>query len=684
MGENPPVRRTHGGPSGPSGHKPSKFETGFFVAWDGEGSTEHVDGCAALPNGGCGCPHRYVLLKNSQGAERVAEHGISTVDALSVLTSEARRLGPNATHVCFGVSYDANMILGDLDRASVERLWKGERVRVARRWKVAYRARKTLWVKDYGTGSSLTLWDPFGFYQTSFVNAVSKNLGPRDSRLPLIREGKRRRGSFRMADLPFIRRYTEAEISALVDLMLHLRSAFVGAGLTLRRWDGAGAVAAALLEREGLKAHMAPAPDAVHEAALYAYVGGRIETLLYGYHNATVYHGDIRSAYPFAMLGLPSLRHGHWRHVSGHGLGSEGFSVVKVRWDYTRLGDRWSVLPFAFRSTDSAIFFPRKGVGWAWRPEVEAALRHDDLRRRTEILDAWEFVPADPSERPFAFMRRIWDERKKLKDAKNAAEKPLKLGSNSVYGKLVQHVGGTVKKPPPFHQIEWGGYVTSFTRARLFEAAVRAGDSCITLATDGIYATRPMPWLEYGDGLGAWERKEHEAMLIAQSGVYFLRDARERTDGCDRCGGRVSAAPFGCVRCVSEECGWTNLTEHFRGFDEDTLNPDIVLSAWDRKETTVNAKTTRFVTMGRACRTDAAFARWRRWVEQTRKLDICATGKRLDRIEPARWTRSLSPARRLMPTDPADPFQEVSQPYSLGWAETAGETSADAQEQVSL
>ena len=113
------MRRTHGGPSGPSGHKPTKFEVGRFVGWDGEGATAHEGSCDGTGEG-CGCPHRYVYMANSEGGELVRPDGISTVDALRFLTAEAARIGPDATHVCFGLSYDANMILGDVERKRVE------------------------------------------------------------------------------------------------------------------------------------------------------------------------------------------------------------------------------------------------------------------------------------------------------------------------------------------------------------------------------------------------------------------------------------------------------------------------------------------------------------------------------------------------------------------------------------
>jgi hypothetical protein len=681
--------RRHGhysGPSGASGAHPSKFDVGRFVAWDGEGTTDEGDRRTPRKT-------HYVYLANSAGRDihDPRGEGLSTRECLSFLCDEAARIGDDATHVCFGLSYDANEFLRDVPRRDIRRIWKGGRTRILNRFTVTYRARKSFWVRDGRTGSSLTLWDPFGFYQSSFVQAVVDNLGPDDPRLPLIRDGKARRAEFRVADLPFIRNYTAAELSALVDLCGRLREAFRGANLKLKRWDGAGAAAAALLEREAVKSHMAACPSPVHEAALYAYAGGRIETTRYGFWDSTIYHKDIRSAYPRALVECPSLRHGRWKRTR---KGPDTpFALAKVRWNFGRLGDKWSVLPFPFRSSSHAIYFPRAGTTWVWRPELDAALRHPDLARRVEILDGWSFHEDNPEDRPFRWVPGVYAERERLKrlpPPHDAPQKALKLGMNSTYGKTVQRVGGRSAKdgkpaqPPPYHQIEWGGYVTSQTRARLFDAAVAAGGSLVTLATDGVYATREIPGLDERDALGAWEATVHERMLIAQSGVYWYVDARARNDGCDECGGPVTAGPLGSVSCDDTTCGFSTLTSHFRGFDPECLNPDVILAAWRKKETVVPAYSSRFVTMGRACLSDETFGKWLTWVEEPRELIVCATGKRLDRVDPARWTRNLGPHKGLMPTDPADPFERVSTPYSLSWGEGLGELAAGAQEEASL
>ncbi|MCI4320518.1 MAG: hypothetical protein L3K23_10405 [Thermoplasmata archaeon] len=660
----------YGGPK-----PPTKFERGQFVAWDGEGAC--LDGCAREAED-CPHPQGYVYLANSENAALDAPNGLDTRTALMALVGEGRRL-PDATHVVFGLSYDANQMLRDVSRLDLRSLWTGGRIRIYRRFKVAYRPRKMLWVKDLQTGASVTLWDVFGFFQSSFIKAVEDNLGKKDPRLPLIREGKARRGRFSVDDLPFIHRYTGAELSALVDLCRHLRAAFISANLTLKRWDGAGAAAAALLEREGIKAHIEQPPKEVGLASQYAYSGGRIETRRYGYYEGPVYVADVRAAYPWGMLTLPSLKHGRWRHIGPKRLPSRPFSMVKVRWDFGRLGDTFDLLPFSFRRHTGAIYFPRRGENWAWLPEVEAALAYPELKRKVELLDAFEFVPDDEDEHPFAFMADVYRDRQRLRDSKNAAQLALKLAQNSSYGKTAQKVGGRKDRPPPYHSLLWAGMVTATTRARLFRAALTAGRGSVTIATDGLFSTEPLPFAASKD-LGGWDLSVGDRMLIAQSGVYWIRWPREDDAGCDECHGPVEPGPMDSVRCVDPLCRASNLTHHFRGFDEDSLDPDRILNAWRHRWTTVSATSTRFVTLGRATLTEGQFKDWRKWVREERTLDIRACGKRIDRpTGRIRW-----PDRGLLDTDPADPFESVSTPYSLDWTTGLGDEALMAQEEASL
>lgn len=663
----------------------NKWKANHFVAWDGEGANLH----------GPDAPQDYVYLacwdhQLGAGDDMVDLDGMAGEDALRFFMGGALTVGKDATHVCFGVSYDANMWLAGATRAQLTEIWKGQFVEVFGGFKVKYIPRKSFWVKDLSSRFSATLWDPYGFFQSSFVKAVVDNLGPDDPRLPNIRKGKKARPTFTAADLPFIRTYTHDELTALCDLMVNLRAAFDAAGLKLQRWDGAGAGAAALMRRYRVRDHITDPNDEVRLASLIAYGGGHIETPRYGFHDATIYHGDINSAYPFAATLMPSLTHGTWHHLDGPS--AQQFSIGLVEWDFSRLGYDWPILPFKLRAHDGAIYYPRRGHAWTWKPEIDAALEHDELKRRCKVLESWEFRPDDPRYHPFSWLRDVYEERQRLKKDpdpfRRGAQKALKLSMNSVSGKFAQTVGTRKTKegaliPPVFHQREYAGFITSVTRAMLFRAAAPVRRHVVTLATDGIFSTAPLNLVE-GSDLGEWEYKEHDAMLIAQSGVYWYRNHVEDPRRCPECGTRTRATFMSSVACPNDACRWSNLVHHYRGFDESSLDPDMILAAWKRRETSVVARETRFVTLGTAHLTDERFKDWRKWITAEKNLDVRAIGKRTDRIDPSLWTRRYSPAVRLVDTDPTDPFEIESHPYTSKGAEEWSVEGNDAQEQVSL
>lgn len=321
--------------------KKSKSELGQFVAWDGEGVT--------LDDGS----HIYVLLMNSLGDHIENAAGLSTAECLDFLADGAVK-APHAIHVVFGGSYDANMILGDLNRETLAKVWAGENdggygVKIGRGFRVRYTPRKQLWVarfrdppfvrSDQGESrpnwDTMQLWDVFGFFQASFVRTLEKWL-PDYPDLEKIRAGKARRGEFAAAELAeTIIPYTTAELDALVRLMEKLHAACLHAGIMPRRWDGAGALAAEILRQRDVKAFGRPEePGELGDAIRRAYFGGRIETFQYGHHAKSVYHADLRSAYPSAMAGLPCLAHGSWRRAAEVPR-APAFGLWHVRWNFT-------------------------------------------------------------------------------------------------------------------------------------------------------------------------------------------------------------------------------------------------------------------------------------------------------------------------------------------------------------
>jgi len=610
-----------------------------FIAWDGEGLTRKSGA------------HDYVLLANSEGLDlwNGKRGGLSTLAVLDALIEGGRAAPRGSVHVIFSGSYDVNCWLRDVPTDRLTALWGGASVEIANAYKVQYRPRRAFTVRRLRDGARVCVWDVWGFFQGTFLSALAR-YGL--SAPPEIARGKKRRGRFTARERPTITRYCKAECVLLVQLMQTLNAALEEAAIPVSRWEGAGACAASLLKREGVRAAQGESPPVVQRAAQYAYAGGRIELVRYGHAPRTlIHHYDVNSAYPTAMRGLPDLAHGGWARTDDPARLRRGFSLAYVRWDWRSSAS--ATFPFFWRDVRGLIYYPSRGEGWYWAPELDAALDElnaERLRGSLKVLDGYEYQPDDPGARPFAWIDRVYDERARFKREGRGAQHALKLAINSLYGKTAQHIGGR-GSAPPWHQLEWAGYITSSTRAKLWRAAQAAGAHVVALATDAVFSTAPLD-LPVGDGLGLWSYERHRGGTFAQSGVYW----------------------------VGGEHAHDEPAQFSRGFDRGSLSRAGVVRAWARGRLTHSARLTRFVTMGPCVAGQRKWADWRRWLTEPRTLSLAPEGtKRAAVTPPGAWSRARGshPAVGLVGTVPAMPAALlvgglVSAPYRLPWVDGPG------------
>ena len=528
-------------------------ETRHVIAWDGEGV--NIDGT--------GKPQSYVLFGSSEGHIENTE-GLTTFECLDHII-ETGKLFPKALHCGFAFGYDSNMLVRCLAPTTLSRLHSRGWVRVRRTNGMSYTVtyakgkyfRVTRWSSDNPTKTTVQIFDIFSFFASSFIKAYEKIIGP----IPeLIRVGKAGRSSFSIEEFDKILMYWELEIQLLKELMEELRRRVFSAGLKVRQWYGPGALASYIMLAEGVKHHMAETPPEVREAARYAYAGGRFELFKIGRisagsdyeqvqrakerststtdflpdsvryrKNATgsdsrdqrfIYSIDINSAYPYAISQLPSLTEGTWTKVGPVNKICR-FGVYHIR--LRQFGPMVQTpSPLFHRDADHNISFPWNVEGWYWSPEADLA-----LKAGAEILEGWEYRGATTM--PFRWITKMYATRKQWQEDGNGAELALKLCMNSCYGKLAQRIGWTKENQriPPFHQLEWAGWVTSFTRAKLYDMMSRMRqDQLIAVETDGIYTTKPPAELgiEASTELGGWSVDRYQEIMYVQSGLAWLLD----------------------------------------------------------------------------------------------------------------------------------------------------------------
>lgn len=553
-----------------------------WVAYDGEGVTDK-DGT-----------HRYTLLSAYQAGriddEVTDENGLSTVACLKFLCDMAAKSRRASIHIIYGGSYDCNMILRELPREILAWLYHGKKI-LWDDYTVEYRQGKTLWVQRISDGQSILLYDVVSFFQTSFVKACDSYLGTDWPGREVIVEMKAKRGTFTDSDNESVRYYNRLELQNLIALMDILREHFLTAGLELSRWDGPGAASAKLLSNYNIAEAEKVTPSYLLDPVRIAYAGGRFELLRFGHYPHTVYEYDLNSAYPSALLNVPNLSTGTWvRHSPGNPIAS--FGVYKVRWK----GDNgFEPAPLWQRGKTGSIVYSTTGVGWYWSPEVNTALEWAAKDNgEVTILDGYDYL--DDGTRPFAFIADAYRQRQEWKAAGDAAHVALKLALNSIYGKLCQQIGWKIAAHsgkivlPPWHQLEWAGYATSYCRAKVFQASMQNPDAIIAFETDALFSTAPLD-LPLSTNLGEWELTELDNITYLASGLYF-------SEGIDKT----------------------------RGVDSGSINRAQVLEAMRtyKEGNTVEAVMTRFYTMGLAISQD--FNKWRTWRTEPRQLALVPGG----------------------------------------------------------
>lgn len=526
-----------------------------FSGCDGEGTT--------LESG----YHAYFMFK--MGFESLRARGenvrLSSLECLQFITDQ----DPKKIHVGYFFDYDVTKLLEDLPWQKLDRLINRYKRTGANgmlfpldyhQFQMDYMPRKYFKVRRMlAQRDDETEWSPWveisdvgSFFQMSFLRAIQVwGVGTPEEHAQ-IEDGKRQRAAFDIRDFDEIARYNALECKLLAELMTKFRAACVTAGYVPRRWQGPGVLAETMLRAHGVpKSADVPLLNdseflGLKQFGLNAYYGGRFEVTQIGPVSVPVWQYDINSAYPHAMRFLPCLTHGKWEHVRLHGtterrtqgmasrvkdlFGSASGAVLPSG----RKGETFalgygsftpsrsaSVKPFLFgfpmRTSTGSIVYPGAGKGWYWSFEASAS-----AHQVFEVSEFWQYTRVCDCS-PLAFVEEVYRRRREL--GKDGPGLILKLGMNSLYGKMVQSIGS-----PKYSNAIWGSFITAFPRAMIQEflhsspacLAGQCGRDVVMVATDSVASL-----IERGDvnvcgELGGWSVESHPVgMFVVQPGVYF-------------------------------------------------------------------------------------------------------------------------------------------------------------------
>lgn len=476
-----------------------------FAGVDGEGGNLPIDGLLF------GKSHEYLLLR--AGAYKL-ETGrpLSWTECLSFLSD----LPKDRTYIAYYFDYDVTMILRTAPWECVRKLFhKGKSPFMPTRfgdYEVRYLPHKEFAVRRVGQTAYTVVSDCGPFFQQSFVKSLEDwQIGTVEERAA-IAEGKALRGDFEALDAD-TDRYNELEIRLLEELMTQYAETCEEVGYLPGKWQGPGWLATAILRKHEVP-RSSDTPvcdnDLLMNLANEAYYGGRFEITRVGPVKGPVYEYDINSAYPYAMSDvLPCLRHGSWvRTNRGRVRGSLGFGQVSFSHP-----DGVNLCNLPIRTEHGGLVFPREGSGVYWSIELDAAISAGTV---VESSGTWyEYRPGKACTcAPFAFIPELYTARKKLGGLRG---KILKLGLNSLYGKLAQSIG-----VPAYANPIYASLITANTRRMLIDAYASNPDAVVALATDAVFSREPLD-VQCGLELGQWERTEFPTgLFVVMPGMYYI------------------------------------------------------------------------------------------------------------------------------------------------------------------
>lgn len=538
-----------------------------ILAIDGEGITDK--------NG----RHRYVMLAASNG-QYIAAQELTSGQCLDFLLNLPKR----HLIVGFSITYDVCKWIGNLPKRYLSELWKSGSVRWGP-YSIRWAPGKQINIRHVD-GRKVHIYDTFGYFQRSFVAALDEWKVGTPEQIERIREMKASRGTFSDESTAEMLAYCQEECALLVQLVGRLRDAIIEGDIPMQQWYGAGAIAAAIMQKENVKPHMErQPPEKYSEAILSAYFGGRFELFESGYHE-NVYMYDIRSAYPHILSSLPCQTHLVYQDHAGY-VESE-YALYLCTWNLP-LDTPYPPFPFRHETT-RAIAYPLQGEGWYHASEVRAAMRLFEGQIVVErTISIVPHCPPECSGNPFGFIPRYYAYRNTLKQRGSQAQLTIKLGLNSLYGKTAQGVGFGDKKPP-FQSYLYAGMITAGTRAMLLDAIGQNPDRIIWTATDGIASTVPLNLDEGGD-LGEWEGYYADWVFCVQPGVYQV-------------------------------CKEGNIETRSRGFGKQETDFEKIRQAYDMSPVwgQYTYRTTRFIGLGSALSRRDFWGHFGRWKEVERKI----------------------------------------------------------------
>lgn len=331
---------------------------------------------------------------------------------------------------------------------------------------------------------------------------------------------------------------------------------------------------------------------------LMAYNGGRFEVFKRGtYDNVSSY--DIRSAYPYQNVNIPSLDTGRWIRSKQYDE-TALISLFKVN-----VEGKSHISPMKAED-NNRIFYPvGKKQLYINKKEYETMKLYG---YKVEILDGFNYYDEHP-EHPYRFLQKFFNEKERV-GKEHADYMFYKIIINGFYGKTIQlqeddelfedmdiqsklkfknekdvfkkknFKAGLLFNPIVAQEI------TGNTRSMLLDAVVDIQEDVIAFATDSITCLKK-PKIKIGSKLGDWDREDYNKRYTCLgSGVSFYENEKMKFRGFGKGYNPKEVIKGNTDKIILPVKRSIKLKKTFKSVDKDISKFNLIIN--DKKELNLN------------------------------------------------------------------------------------------------
>lgn len=547
--------------------------------------------------------HKLVYLNSSVGFSLSDENGIKSSDAIQFLHNLSLKFKTNSRFICYSTKMENEYFFRHLPEKTKDELFQSHNIKkeldelkliyedleneffdltndvdetaavimynqlqeinrfITNAGKITYDGYKInlangKFLSINKNKNTFMLYDIFSYFRKPLSEVIFSYFGESSE---LLTENKSQ-------DFEIRKTQNTVDCFYIVKLMNHVYKELAKRSIMLNRFHGASTITSAVFSKCKAKENFRNFKDGkfmseqLNHAVSSGLYGARTEQLKLGYfEKINVY--DLNSAYAEAALYLPQIK----RHpLFSKRYRDDIFSIWFIQYDLPK-NIKFGLLPN--RDIGQTIRYKRRGAGWYYQPEIKFLI--ENYPDCFEIKHGFYVPYKTPSFVPAIL--DLYNIRKELKaetyeynNGNNPLEKVVKLGLTTIYGKFLQRVGKAYYYNPLY-----GGFITSFVRAKLLDATKGKENKTICFLTDAIHTTAKLD-LSIGDDLGQYRHSFYNSGIYLGAGVYELY-SQDKTKKATR--GFTRLDFIDAIKQLSENGTYMAQQDFFVGHNLNKLSP---------------------------------------------------------------------------------------------------------------